>query len=336
MRAAVTTEEGGFDLVSLPDPAPEPDEIVVRVRACGVCGSDLKAQPFMPADTIMGHEFGGDIVAVGSAAGGWSEGTRVAVLPLTSCGRCRACLAGDVAHCESVRFIGMGEDAGGFAEYAAVPARHAFRIPEGVAPEAAALVEPFAVGLHCLVRGEVGPGDHVLVVGAGGVGLTTIAWAAVKGAERITAVDPEPIRRGLAEKMGATDVLVDAADADRDCYDVAVECVGKPDLLQACEAAVRPLGRVVVAGACDTIMPLEPITGLLKELTVRFSVAYRPEEFQTVIGAFAAGSIDPCQVVGQRVGLDCVGEAFGLVRSTQVRGRILVSAECESGTKGME
>jgi threonine dehydrogenase-like Zn-dependent dehydrogenase len=336
MRAAVTTEAGRFDLVSVPDPAPGPDEIVVRVRACGVCGSDLKAQPFMPADTIMGHEFGGDIVAVGSAAGGWSEGTRVAVLPLISCGRCRSCLAADVAHCEAVRFIGMGEDAGGFAEYAAVPARHAFRLPEEVPPETAALVEPFAVGLHCVVRGEVGPGDHVLVVGAGGVGLTTVAWAAARGAERITAIDPEPIRRGLAEKLGATDALTNAADAERDRYDVAVECVGKPDLLQACESAVRPLGRIVIAGACDAIMPLEPITGLLKELTVRFSVAYRPEEFQMVIDAFAAGNIDPGQVVGQRVGLDRVGEAFGLVQSAQVRGRILVSAECDSGTKGME
>jgi threonine dehydrogenase-like Zn-dependent dehydrogenase len=230
----------------------------------------------------------------------------------------------------------MGEDPGGFAEYAAVPARHAFRLPEEVAPETAALVEPFAVGLHCLVRGEVGRGDHVLVVGAGGVGLTTVAWAAAKGAERITAIDPEPIRCDQAKMMGATDVLTSAVDAERDGYDVAVECVGKPDLLQACEAAVRPLGRIVIAGACDAIMPLEPITGLLKELTVRFSLAYRPEEFRTVIDAFAAGSIDPGQVVGQWVGLDRVGEAFGLVRSTQVRGRVLVSAECDSVTKGME
>jgi threonine dehydrogenase-like Zn-dependent dehydrogenase len=334
MRAAVTTEKGGFDLVFLPDPAPEPDEIVVRVRGCGVCGSDLKAQPFMPAETIMGHEFGGDIVAVGSDAGGWSEGTNVAVLPLISCGRCRACLTADVAHCESVRFIGMGEDAGGFAEYAAIPARHAFALPEEVVPETAALVEPFAVGLHGVVRGEVGPGDHVLVVGAGGVGLTTVAWAAAKGAERITAIDPEPIRCGHAEQLGATDVLTSVAEAERDRYDVAIECVGKPDLLRTCEAAVRPLGRIVISGACESLIPLEPIVGLLKELTVRFSVAYRPEEFRMVIDAFAAGIVDPSKVVGKRVNLDCVGEAFDLVRSAQVRGRVLVSAECDSNAEG--
>ena len=103
MKAAVTTEQHGFDVVEIADPTPGPDELVIRVAACGVCGSDIKAQPFMPAGVVMGHELGGEIAAVGSDAGGWREGTNVAVLPVVSCGRCRYCAAGWVSHCAQCR-----------------------------------------------------------------------------------------------------------------------------------------------------------------------------------------------------------------------------------------
>ena len=111
MKAAVTTEQHGFDIVEMPDPAPGPDELVIRVAACGVCGSDIKAQPFMPAGMIMGHELGGEIVAVGSDAGDWRGGTKVAVLPVVSCGSCQHCAAGVVSHCAQSRYIGMGSRA---------------------------------------------------------------------------------------------------------------------------------------------------------------------------------------------------------------------------------
>ncbi|HWS94275.1 MAG TPA: alcohol dehydrogenase catalytic domain-containing protein [Mycobacterium sp.] len=192
MRAAVTTEQHGFDVIEITDPTPGPDELVIRVVACGVCGSDIKAQPFMPAGMVMGHEFGGEIVAVGSNADGWREGTNVAVMPVVSCGSCQYCTAGFVSHCAQARYIGMGPDGGGFAEFAVVPARHAFALPDEMTNTYAALVEPFAVGLHGVHGAQLSPGEDVLVVGAGGVGLTTIAWARAKGARRITAVDPDP------------------------------------------------------------------------------------------------------------------------------------------------
>jgi (R,R)-butanediol dehydrogenase/meso-butanediol dehydrogenase/diacetyl reductase len=249
MRAAITTEQHGFDIVELPDPTPGPDELVIRVAACGVCGSDIKAQPFMPAGVVMGHELGGEIVAVGSDARDRREGATVAVLPVVSCGNCPFCAAGLVAHCAYTRYLGMGTDAGGFAELAVVPARHAFALPDDLTPTHAALVEPFAVGLHGVHTAEIRTGEDVLVVGAGGVGLTTIAWLAEKRAARVTAADPDPQRRALASAMGATDVLTSAADAAAGAYDAAIECVGHPELLQACQVAVRPLGRIVISGA---------------------------------------------------------------------------------------
>jgi threonine dehydrogenase-like Zn-dependent dehydrogenase len=167
--------------------------------------------------------------------------------------------------------------------------------------------------------------DEVLVVGAGGVGLTTIAWLSAKGAARITAADPDPERRKLASGMGATDVVGSVADCPPGAYDAAIECVGRPELLQACQAAVGSLGRIVISGACGEAMPIEPVTALLKELTIRFSVCYRPDEFREVIAAFSRGDIDPAPMIGPRLDLDRIAEAFDLVRNAGVHGRVLVS-----------
>jgi len=324
MKAAVTNGEHGFDVVEMPDPTPGPDELVIRVAACGVCGSDIKAQPFMPAGMVMGHEFGGAIVKVGSRADGWHDGAKVAVLPVISCGDCQYCSAGLVSHCAESSYIGMGP-AGGFAEFAVVPARHAFPVP-GDAPEIySAMVEPFAVGLHGVHRAEVIPGESVLVVGAGGVGLTTIAWLSAKGAGRVTTADPDPDRRALAMTMGATDAVASVARAEAAAYDVAIECVGHADLLQACQAALRPRGRIVISGACGESTSIEPVTALLKELTIRYSVCYRPDEFREVIEAFTTGVVDPQPMIGPALGLHRVAEAFDLVRHAGVHGRVLVN-----------
>jgi (R,R)-butanediol dehydrogenase / meso-butanediol dehydrogenase / diacetyl reductase len=324
MRAAVTTEDHGFEIVEMPDPVPDADQLVIRVAACGVCGSDIKAQPFAPAGMVMGHEFGGEIVAVGSNADDFGEGTNVAVLPVISCGECQYCRAGAVSHCPSMSYLGMGP-AGGFAEYAAVPARHAFAVPADLPTGYSALVEPFAVGLHGVHSADIARGDEVLIVGAGGVGLTTLAWVLHRGGVRTTHVDPDPQRRETASALGATDVLVSVSDAEAGAYDAVIECVGRPELLAACQPALRPRGRIVVAGACAEPTTIEPISALLKELTVRYSVAYTIEEFREVIAAFGSGDIDPGSTVGPSFPLDRIAEAFDAVRTTRVNGRVLIS-----------
>jgi (R,R)-butanediol dehydrogenase / meso-butanediol dehydrogenase / diacetyl reductase len=324
MKAAVTTEIGGFEVVDLPDPTPGPDELVIRVAACGVCGSDVKAQPYAAAGMVMGHELGGEIVAVGSHAGQWRDGANVAVLPVFSCGSCRYCTAGVVSHCPQTRYLGMGP-AGGFAELAVVPARHSFVLPADLPTSYCALVEPFAVGLHGVHSAGISPGDDVLIVGAGGVGLTTLVWALQKGGVRVTVADPDRHRREFALAMGASDVLESASDAEAAGYDVAVECVGRAELVQACQSALRPLGRLVVSGACAEPTPVEPVIALLKELTIRYSVCYRPAEFREVIDAFASGAVDPSAVIGPTLQLNRIAEAFALVRNAAVEGRVLVS-----------
>jgi (R,R)-butanediol dehydrogenase / meso-butanediol dehydrogenase / diacetyl reductase len=329
MRAAVTNGRQGFDVVEMPYPTAGLGELVIRVVACGVCGSDIKAQPFAPAGMVMGHEFGGSVVAVGAGAGKWDDDTSVAVLPVISCGNCRYCTAGFVSHCAGTSYIGMGPP-GGFAEFAVVPARHAFAMPPGVPGNFSALVEPFAVGLHAVHSAEVRAGEEILVVGAGGVGLTTIAWLSAKGAGRITVADPDGERRSLALTMGATDTIASVADAEPASYDAAIECVGFAQLPGECQGPLRPRGRLVIAGACAEPTPIEPITALLKELTIRYSVAYRPDEFRSVIEAFANGSVNPKPMIGPALGLHRMADAFDLVRTGGVQGRVLVTPEEQS------
>jgi (R,R)-butanediol dehydrogenase/meso-butanediol dehydrogenase/diacetyl reductase len=172
---------------------------------------------------------------------------------------------------------------------------------------------------------EIGPGDDVLIVGAGGVGLTTLVWALHKGSARVTVADPDPQRRNSASSMGATDVVASVSEADLGAYDVVVECVGRPELVRACQPALRPRGTLVVSGACAEPTTIEPITALLKELTVRYSVAYSTDEFREVVAAFSDGRIDPTPTVGPTFGLDRVAEAFDAVRAARVQGRVSVT-----------
>lgn len=235
---------------------------------------------------------------------------RVAVLPVHACGRCEWCETGYVAHCPSARLIGLGPVGGGFAELAVVPASAAFVLPPDVDPLHGAVVEPFSVGLHAIRTARLEAGESVLVVGAGTVGHTAIAWARALGAGRITVVDPVEYRRDTARSIGATDVLTSLADAERGGYDVIVECAGRAGLLDGCVAAARPRGRVVVAGLCLEPTSLTPVAALMKEISIRFAVYYTSAEFSEVISAFADGQLSPEPLGSRRAGLPDLNDAY--------------------------
>jgi (R,R)-butanediol dehydrogenase / meso-butanediol dehydrogenase / diacetyl reductase len=324
VRAAVVGAGGRYEVASVPDPSPSQGELLLRVTACGLCGSDIKARGALPAGTIMGHEFGGEVVAVGTGTTGWRKGTHVAVLPVFACGQCQWCLAGHVAHCQSARAVGLGGSAGGLAEFAVVTTEAAFRLPPEVGPVHDALVERCAVGLHSTRTAGLGPGDDVLIVGAGPVGLTATAWARALGAGRITAADPAAVRRAAAQALGATDVLASADSAAPGGYDVVIECAGKPGLLDSCVTAARAKGRIVVAGVCPEPSPFSSVAALLKEVSIGFAVYYTTGEFQTVVDAFAAGRIDPSPLLSRRFTLSRVNEAFDDLARTASSAKIIV------------
>lgn len=325
MRAAVIGSEAEMSIEQVSDPTPDPGQLVIQVTACGICGSDLKARPAMPHGTVMGHEFCGEVVALGQGVGGtWRLGARAAVLPVFSCGLCSWCRVGEVAHCEAAKLIGLGGSPGGFAEFVAVSADLSFALPEELPPSFGALVEPFAVGLHTAAVGCIAEGDSVLVIGAGPVGLTTAKWAQILGAGDIVVSDPVEARRDLSTSFGATRVIDPASDELGQGYDVVIDCVGKPGLLDQCVVATQTKGRVVVAGVCVEPDSYLPAMALMKELTVAYSVYYRPEEFRSVIEAFVSGQIDPSPLVTSTVPLEEVNGAFDTLIGSSTDSKILV------------
>lgn len=324
MRAAALDTSSNFEVTEQPDPTPEAGELVLRVTGCGICGSDLKARPMMPAGTVMGHEFCGEVVAVGAGVDGWVEGRHAAVLPVRSCGRCERCRAGFVAHCESAALIGLGGAPGGFGELVRVAADLSFPLPDGVPVEWGPLVEPFAVGLHTARIGEVGDGDRVLVIGGGPVGLTTAAWARRLGAGTVTVSDPVALRRDAAAGFGATGAIDPTTEELGGPYDVVFECVGQPGLLDAATGALEVHGRVVVAGVCAEPDPFLPLVPLLKEASIRFSVYYRPDEFRTVLDAFADGSLDPSGLVTRTIGFADLDATFESLASSPADLKVVV------------
>ncbi len=310
MRAAVVDEHHRLAVVDVPDPAPGPGDLVLRVHACGICGSDLKALGAMPPGLVMGHEFCGEVVAAGTdVAADWPEGTSVSALPLVGCGLCRWCRAGEPTHCATVDRIGVGGGAGAFAEYVRVAADQSVRLPESVG-DYGALIEPLAVGLHTVAAAELETGDRVLVIGAGPVGLAVSTWARRLGAGDIVVSDPVAARREAAPRFGATTVVDPTSDELGHGFDVVFECVGAPGLVDVAIGVIRPRGRVVVAGVCLAPDRLSPGAPLMQEATLRWVVYYTRPEFELAARLISSGDLDAASFVTDRRPLAEIDRAF--------------------------
>jgi 2-desacetyl-2-hydroxyethyl bacteriochlorophyllide A dehydrogenase len=279
----------------------------------------------MPGGTVLGHEFCGEVVAVGrDAADQWEVGRHAVALPVIGCGTCAACLAGEPAHCAAADLIGVGGSPGGFAEFVRVSAREAFALPDELGDDLGALVEPLAVGLHTVERARLRSGDSVLVVGAGPVGLAVVTWARALGAGEVVVSDPSAERRAAAGVFGASRAVDPTKEPVGGPYDVVFECVGLPGLTDICVKAAKLHGRVVMAGVCGQPDPYMPITALLKELTIDFVVYYTRREFGHVVDALARGAIDPAPFVTQRVSLDGINDAFNRLTVDKEQRKVLV------------
>ena len=309
MRAAVITEDRTTTVATVEDPTPDPSDLVLAVTGCGVCGSDVKSHADMPAGTVMGHELSGEVVALGAdATDRWKVGDHAAVLPVFSCGTCDMCRRGDVVHCAQSILVGLGGAPGGFAELIRVSADLSIPLPEGLDPSLGPLVEPFAVGLHAARAAQITIGDRVLVLGGGSVGLTSAAWARMLGAAEVTVSDPLAPRRDQADAFGASAVIDPTTEELGGPYDVVIEAVGAPGLLDAAVSATDVRGRIVMAGVCFTPEPFSTVSALLKEVTVSFAVYYHRAEFVAVVDAFAAGRLNPYALMGRTAPLSELGD----------------------------
>ncbi len=340
MRAACFQESGKpLEIHDVPDPTPGPGEVLLAVKGCGICGSDLHVTELggaVPRGAVMGHEFAGEIVAVGKGAKGpdgpWREGDRVCTMPGISCGTCERCVSGDVMGCAALRMTGFGDIGGGYAEYAIGGDRMTFRLPENLTSADGATVEPLAVGLHAVDRAGLETGEDVLIVGAGPVGLACAIWAKLLGAREVVVSDYAPHRRALAEAYGATASIDPGREELGPAFEriaghaprLAFECVGRPDVVHAISLIVDRGARILSAGMCMAQDHFMPLVFGTKELTMRFVSYYTHQNYQLTVDMLAAERIDPLPMVTDRIALDDLPRAFEALRNPSTECKVLV------------
>ena len=337
MRAVLFKAPGAqLEVGTIPDPRVGPGEVIVRVKACGVCGSDLYAAGSrnlkMPADTIMGHEFAGVIEEVGAGVSDFARGDAITSMAFVACGDCAMCNAGAAVRCFAPRPIGFGEIPGAFAEFVKVRRGAIFKMPTGMGFPAAATVEPLVAGLHGLRRARFQAGETCLITGAGSLGLATLLWARFAGARAIVVSEVLMPRRDLAVKLGA-DTAVDPrmhsplttmTQLTGAAPDVVFECIGAPGTLaQAIGFAPRG-GRVVVLGAALEDDGFPPATALARELDIHFSLGVEPGEVEATIAALASGRISTEAMITQTVGLEELPRAFAALGDSGPPGKLML------------
>ena len=282
MRAAFCRGVGKLVLDEVERPTPGPGEVVVRVRNCGICGSDLHwyHDQMMIPSVCPGHEIAGEVAEAGAGVTSLKTGDPVAVEGISSCGECRYCVAGDYQRCVAIGVVGMTIP-GGFAEYIRMPARHCFRVPAGIDFPTAALSEPLGVAVHGVRLAGLEIGQRVAVLGAGTIGLMAVVAARAGGAGEILVTARRPQQKAAALALGADSVVDEAdpagllGDALDSPIDLVVETVGgRADTLDTAVAACRPGGTICVLGAFTGSPTFPALFVLAKELRIIGSFVY--------------------------------------------------------------
>ncbi|HMD47215.1 MAG TPA: alcohol dehydrogenase catalytic domain-containing protein [Acidimicrobiales bacterium] len=335
MRAVVLTEHRPrLETAEVPEPVPGPDEVVLTVTGCGICGSDLHlASQMAPAGSVLGHEIAGVVNALGSRVdrGRWPIGTPVAARPFAGCGHCPSCARGRADHCARFELLGF-ERPGGFAELVAVRADELFALPAAVTADEQPLVEPLAVVRRAFRRGGITADDTVAVLGAGPIGLAAVAWAVATGVKVVAVSEPSALRRGLAARLGATAVLdpgepalgARMAKATGGGPSVVLECSGRPGVIEKAIEMAAVEARIVVVGICAQPDEIFPFWAISKELDVRFSIYYGREDFTDTIDALDRHRIDAAPMVTETVGLDALPERFARLEHDADAGKVIV------------
>jgi NADPH2:quinone reductase len=319
MRAAIWEAPGQLTITEAADPAPQHGELIIQVGICGICGTDLHIAdgefPPTPYPIIPGHEFAGRVVARGAGVpGDWPEGARVAVDPSLFCGHCPACRAGRGNLGAAWNALGDTVN-GAFAEYVAVPAVNAHRIPDSVDDAQGALIEPLSCAVHGLRR--LGPvlGHDVLLIGAGTMGLLLLQLLNDAGAHSVSVVDRKAARLTAAQAVGAASVAEDVSALDHGSFGVAVDATGVPAAIEAAFGALGRGGRLLIFGVAseDTRVSLSPFRIYNDEITVLGSMAVL-NSFGAAADLMAAGIVETSPLLGPPFALDQFPEALASVR----------------------
>ncbi len=333
MKALVLTEYGRLSVNEVERPRIAPDEVLVRVGACGICGSDVHG---MDGSTgrrippiIMGHEAAGVIAEVGGAVEGWKAADRVTFDSTVYCGACWHCLRGEVNLCDQRRVLGVScaefRRDGAFAEYVAVPSRILYRVPDGLSLEKAAMVEAVSVAVHAVKRTPLGAGASAAVLGAGMIGLLVVQVLKAAGCRRIIAIDLDPERVALALRLGATDAIgADssevAADVRRICdgrgADAVFEVVGLAHTFATAVECARKGGSVTLVGNAEprVTMPLQAV--VTRQITLIGTCA-SAGEYPECLDLIASGKVNVTDFMSAVAPLEEGARWFGRLRARE-------------------
>jgi threonine dehydrogenase-like Zn-dependent dehydrogenase len=354
---AVVRRGGALICDEVVDPVPGPGQTLVKTLACGICGSDLHALHQLDhmvelgkragqggsldpsRDVVFGHEFVAEVLDHGPGGGRFKTGTRVCAMPIAF-------------GLEGVDAIGYSNRLpGGYAERMVLTEPLLLEVTNGLSDHQAAMTEPFAVGAHAVAMSSMDQDAVALVVGCGPVGLAVIAALKAKGLGPVIASDFSPMRRKVAEAMGADEVVdpstesphtrwtahgVHATLAERGLAmmmgrpgrrAIVFECVGVPGMLQSLIEASPPGAQIVVVGVCMQPDVIEPYLAITKQVELRFVLGYTPEEFAGTLHQIAEGVIDVRPAITSAVGLDGVAAAFEALASPDAEVKIVVEPQ---------
>lgn len=333
MKAAIYPGDGKpITIQEIADPEPGADDILIRIDRCGICGTDLsmtKGGMFdFGKDAQFGHEYAGEIVAVGANVGGFKVGEKVSALPSGACGHCQGCATGNHVMCHASESLMIG-----FAEYARLPTSVAVKLPETLSFADGALVEPLAVSLYGASHSGIRAGDNVLVLGGGTVALYSIYWARRLGARRIVAMSRSDRRRDLCLAMGADafvtygeDELGEVLEVFGGTPDIVYECVGAEGMLAKAVQHAGLFGRVVSLGFCTSPDPVVPALASFKCVNLQFLVGYTMKEFFYIADQMDKGHVDPKTIITNEIPLAELPEMMehlrGANKETKVHVRI--------------
>lgn len=318
----------GLAIEEATTPVAQANEVLVRIAACGVCHTDLHyldhgTPTFKQPPLILGHEIAGTVEAVGSAVKKLKEGDHVLLPAVLPCGSCTACRSGRENICEHGIMLGNNVD-GGYAEYIAIDAHYAFPLPPEIPlVEGCIIADALTTPFHAVVRrGQVQPGDWVVVVGCGGIGANIVQVAAALGAQ-VIAIDSNAKKLGFARQLGAMAGLLSTPEARLDKeiraisgggVDVAFEAIGHAPTQQLALAALKTGGRLVLVGYSPDVMALNAGRVMFRELEVIGSLGCRPVDYPRVIELVRQGRIRLQEIVTHRFQLDQINDAFDLLR----------------------
>lgn len=327
-----------FEIKEVEELKPEKGKVLINVKKTGICGSDIHYWEMgNPVGLIMGHEYCGEVVDNGGRED-LKVGDRVTALPISPCGKCEACVTGNIHYCQETWAHASGlslDNSGGLAPMLKVRSDMVLKVPDNMSDEEGALVEPTAVGYHAINLANPDVGDNVLVVGGGIIGLVSAMFAKKSGASKVIVSETNSKRGEAAVKLGVADAWLNALDEEEmqknaSTFDIVIECCGNTPAVNSAMNLVKSGGKVILVGVSMTPINLYSSLTVTKEITVIGAIAYTKEEFAKCISMIANKEIDVCKFISKTITLHEVQDAYEeLYSGTSSSIKILVDPHKE-------